>query len=122
MTNYFTGRNFGSIEIKWDDDNNSNGTSQKGNKNQKDIAHMRIDIHNMNGEQVLTTGSYPLTSFSSHMTNEQLRNILEVSDGHLIPYFGKCMVILLIIIFIYRFRSRGSKKITPTTDENKKKV
>ena len=123
VTNYFTGKNFGSIEIKWDDNGTSgDGTSRNDDKNQKDLAHMQIDIHNMNGEQVLTTGSYPLSSYSSHMTNEQLRNIVGVSDGHFIPYIRKYMAILFIVIFIYRCRRQGSSRIVLKTDKKKKKL
>jgi hypothetical protein len=78
---------------------------------------MQINIHNDSGEHVLTTGLQPFASFTSRMTDEQLENIVGVSDGHLITYVKKCVIAFVILFFLRllqkRIIYRRSKTSTP---------
>ena len=99
MKNYYTGRNFGSIDVTWGDDSDFVSAS---------VPHLQINVHDDHGEIVLTTGSQPLSFFASQMTNEQLENVIGVFDGHLIPYFLLTvgLVLLVMPIIIFRIKRR----------------
>ncbi len=114
VQNFYTGRNFGSIEIQW---NEHDETTRKGKGG--DMNMMEISVHNVDGEKVLSTGSLPLCTFGSHMTEEQLESIVGVADGHLIPYLKKLTAVAILLsfllVFLYRRVIRFRKRITLST-------
>ena len=113
--NYYTGRNWGSIQIEW-------GENAQNDMNNKNESKMQINVHDVNGKQVLTTGLYPLSTFASHMTEEQLRNVVGISDGHLIPYVKKILIILFLIFMIYRRSRKALARTSKKVFSDKKKM
>jgi len=88
--NYYTGRNFGSINIDW--------AEQEG-PDTEEPTKMKVNIHNEFGDTILTTGSLPLSTYASRMSDQQLDNIPKCNDGHLLPLAG-CFLALICVIFI----------------------
>jgi hypothetical protein len=78
---------------------------------------MEINVHNVNGGKVLSTGLQPLSTFSSYMTEEQIQNIISVSDGHLIPYMKKCTIILLFTLLIFQWNRRRHSRHSQGLDD-----
>jgi len=75
--NYYIGKNFGSIEIDWADkkDIDSGGGE----------TTMKINVHDVLGKTVLTTGSLPLPAFESHFTPKMISMARGPVDGHMLP-------------------------------------
>lgn len=117
IKNYYTGRNFGSIQIQWGDDDDDIDV----NKINREVQ-MQINVHNINGDQVLTTGFHRLSYYGSRMTESQLRNIDGVSDGHLIPYVKKIAMMTFVFLFTMRLLLRRAFNKTSTTSRRKKKM
>mmetsp|Transcript_12103 Transcript_12103/g.22651 ORF Transcript_12103/g.22651 Transcript_12103/m.22651 type:complete len:478 (+) Transcript_12103:66-1499(+) len=86
--NYFTGKNFGSIDIHWD---GKDGTTTSSS------SEMKITIHNNVGKPILGTGSLPLWAYESHFTSEQIANVLGPVDGHMIPLLIRILFALLLL-------------------------
>ena len=72
-SSYYTGKNFGSIEIDW------------AEPDKESDRKMKINIHNQLGDIVLSTGSLPFSAYESHMSSRQVRNIRGPVDGGLNP-------------------------------------
>jgi hypothetical protein len=115
--NYYTGRNFGSIDIAWDGGIDSEGTHTINNT----VSHLQVNVHDVHGNIVLSTGRHPLSYFGSRMTNQQLRNVVGVSDGHLIPYVKK-FTIMIILILVNRYFRRAKNTSVTVSCEKKKKI
>mmetsp|Transcript_20129 Transcript_20129/g.30202 ORF Transcript_20129/g.30202 Transcript_20129/m.30202 type:complete len:267 (-) Transcript_20129:44-844(-) len=136
IKNYYTGRNFGSIEIQWGDNDEqqhddkdkkidpAKGGGEDSMRMSKDDM-MEINVHNVHGEKVLSTGLHPLCMFGSHMTEEQLENVIGVDDGHLIPYLKKFVAAVLLFVLLYKrmmIRLRYTKNVHQTKVSKKKTV
>lgn len=94
LQNYYTGRNFGSINIDWGE--GGNAIPHLGSK-------MKVNIHNEHGEIVLSTASQPLSSYGSTMSDQQLDAIPKCNDGHLLPIAGGVITLVSMIAVIYAF-------------------
>ena len=112
IKNYYTGRNFGSIDITWGD-SDSDHTDDDNT-----VSHLQVNIHDIHGNVVLSTGRHPLSFFGSRMTNQQLRNVVGVSDGHLIPHV-KNVVVIIILMYFWRYTRRAK---AASFDVKKKKI
>ena len=112
IKNYYTGRNFGSIQIQWGSGDDTNSSE----------AQMQINVHNVNGDQVLTTGFHPLSYYGSQMTESQLMNIDGVSDGHLIPYVKKTAMMTFVFLFTMRLLLRRALNKTSRRSRREKKM
>lgn len=86
--NYFTGKNFGSIDIAWEDSNNVSNTESK----------MRISVHDEFGKPVISTGFLPLWAFESHFAQDQIPNVLGPVDGHMIPLLIRILFALFLLV------------------------
>lgn len=84
--NYFTNRNFGSIEFNWKDENDPIGTFE-------------VKIHDQHGKVVLSTGKSFLSA-STSLKGDDIDNIATCDDGHLIP-LGKKLFFLVSSILIF---------------------
>ena len=91
---YFTSRNFGSIEIDWDE------------------RAFQVIVHNDAGDAVLAT-NFKMGEIAG-MNPHELESVAKCTDGHLRPLFGKAITCLVLLIcFIYRRRpSLETKKNT----------
>lgn len=115
---YFTGRNFGSIDIDWGKTNMGHSTENQN------IPSMKVNVHDHWGNLVLSTGSHPLFQYSSHMSEKEIGNIPSCMDGHLIPILSKAfgIFIWIVLILIYRMCCRKSEVVVQTSVHVKKKV
>jgi hypothetical protein len=87
--NYYIGKNFGSIEIDWDDQDDGDGGENT----------MKINVHDVLGKPVLTTGSLPLPAFESHFTPKMITMARGPVDGHILPLAIRiCGAIFLITV------------------------
>ena len=98
---YFTGRNFGSIEIDWCDSTENH-----------DRPSMKVNVHDHLGNLVLTTGSQTLLQYSGDMSDTEIKNIPNCIDGHLIPILSKAVGVFLWIVLILMYRTCCRKNNT----------
>ena len=106
---YFTGRNFGTIEIDWGGKITSDST-----ENDAVPSSMKVNVHDHWGNIVLSTGSHSLSQYSSRMSEMAIQNIPNCIDGHLIPFLSKSLgvIIWIVLIQIYRMYCREDSKYT----------
>ena len=125
---YFTGRNFGSIEIDWGDqgeDNRSRSTEDSHNMiSISRTPSMKVNVHNHEGAVVLTAGSHPFEKYSSHMSDVELKAIPNCINGHLIPILSKFFGIItwIGIILIWRRYTRQSKVAVHTPNQSNRRL
>lgn len=94
-TNFYTGKNFGSIEINWANESDEGAESE-----------MKINVHDALGRPVLTTGSLPITSYESHFDARQIREIPHPIDGHLVEPAARlfsALFLILVSLFLKKF-------------------
>mmetsp|Transcript_23012 Transcript_23012/g.26661 ORF Transcript_23012/g.26661 Transcript_23012/m.26661 type:complete len:191 (-) Transcript_23012:54-626(-) len=128
--NYYTGRNFGSIEIRWAKNLEKHRYSITDNKsnfeNVLTHSYMKVNVLDVDGKQVLTTGLHPFSTYNSQLTEKQLRKIDGTSDGHLIPFFiGSFALLLLCFLLSLKWMCWGSFRFglhRSSLNEKKKKL
>lgn len=82
--NFFTKRNFGSIQIDWDDKVDPVGSAT-------------VNVHDHHGNIVLSTGAISLSS-STSLSEEDILNIAQCDDGHLVPLVKRVVLLLVSIV------------------------
>ena len=109
---YFTGRNYGTLNIGWDFINGKNNDSShhridQGSRN-SGRGTMSVNIHSIDGDTLLTTGELNL-SHSIELTEDELRQIADCIDGHLLPLMRTAALVFLVqaaLIIWLRLRRR----------------
>ena len=112
---YYTDRNFGTIDIEWNDGNDP-------------IGSINVNIHNHLGEIQISTGKFGLSTPLS-LTENEIMNVAECDDGHLIPvakHFSYFLIVfpLFLALFYWQMQSVQFNKKTFNTayrNGNKKK-
>eukprot|EP00559_Dactyliosolen_fragilissimus_P007923 CAMPEP_0184868884 /NCGR_PEP_ID=MMETSP0580-20130426/32056_1 /TAXON_ID=1118495 /ORGANISM="Dactyliosolen fragilissimus" /LENGTH=376 /DNA_ID=CAMNT_0027370043 /DNA_START=350 /DNA_END=1477 /DNA_ORIENTATION=- len=82
---YYTGRNFGSININWGDAK-LNSNSVEGDINLDDSTTIEVRLHDSHGYPVMTTGKQYTSSYSDKFSFESLEDVPGCIDGHLEPW------------------------------------
>jgi alkaline phosphatase D len=77
---YYTGRNFGSIDIDW-----STGT-------------FRVRVHDASGDVVLST--VRKIGVASTLSEDDVRGVSTCIDGHMLPYIGRVATFLSAVIVV----------------------
>lgn len=111
--NFYLHQNFGTLTIDWD----GNGDKNHENRGHKEaMPTLRVDIHDITGQVVLSTGTLPFSSFRSNISDQDIHQLPNPVNGCLCPVFNVTCVAILTIVFIrsrvFPFPFHGSNNMT----------
>jgi alkaline phosphatase D len=96
--NFYLNQNFGTLTIDWD------GNGDKNNENHRHKEAMpstlRVDIHDITGQVVLSTGTLPFSSLRSNISDQDIHQLPNPVNGCLCPVFNVTCLVILTIVFI----------------------
>lgn len=102
---YYTGRNFGSIDIDWS------------------TRTFRVSVHDESGDLVLST--VRKMDVASNMSEEDVRNVSKCIDGHMWPYIRRVAafhpaVIVVGCSCLLLYRSMSRRRLNTNTKKSKR--
>lgn len=105
VSNYYIGRNFGTLTIDWESSLNNNNNN----------ASFEVKVHDDEGHVVLTTGTRPIVPFSSPppepWREADYQSVPPCMDGHLQPYAWTTLVAIVVILVSSVIMMKGRKRV-----------
>jgi alkaline phosphatase D len=92
--NFFLEQNFGTLTIDWGDVNDSNNSATRP-------ATLSVDVHNVAGRVVLSTGKLPFSAYRSNLSDYDIHQLPNPVNGCLLPYVIITSQVTLLMLFIY---------------------
>lgn len=100
---YYTGKNFGSIMIDWDDSSTDLDLSN---------ATIQVDVHDEYGVNVLSTGKLPFSAYQTRLSENEIHQLPNPINSCSISFTSQYSIIIFsfVVLFLTNVKYRTRKQ------------